>query len=64
MSSGAHAKTIIRGEIIAGGIILVNTLPGAKVRLDGEEILISDQGIFLLGFQSRTKNYSDFRNTL
>jgi murein DD-endopeptidase MepM/ murein hydrolase activator NlpD len=55
MSSGAHAKTIIRGEIIAGGIILVNTLAGANVRLDGEEILISDQGIFLLGFQREPK---------
>jgi murein DD-endopeptidase MepM/ murein hydrolase activator NlpD len=47
----AHAKTTIKGEIIAGGIILVNTFPGSNARLDGNNILVSDQGTFILGFQ-------------
>ena len=34
-ASIAIAKTTIKGEIIAGGIIIVNTLPGSNVRLDG-----------------------------
>ena len=47
----ANAKTIIKGEIIAGGIIMVNTFPGSNVRLDGNDILVSDQGFFIVGFQ-------------
>ena len=47
----ANAKTTIKGDIIAGGIILVNTFPGASARLDGNDILVSDQGIFIIGFQ-------------
>ena len=47
----ANAKTIIKGEIIAGGIIMVNTFPGSNVRLDGNNILVSDQGVFIVGFQ-------------
>ena len=47
----ANAKTTIKGDIIAGGIILVNTFPGASARLDGNDILVSDHGIFILGFQ-------------
>ena len=47
----ANSKTIIKGEIIAGGIIMVNTFPGSNVRLDGNDILVSDQGVFIVGFQ-------------
>ena len=47
----ANAQTIIKGEIIAGGIIMVNTFPGSNVRLDGNDILVSDQGFFIVGFQ-------------
>jgi len=47
----ANSKTIIKGEIIAGGIIMVNTFPGSNVRLDGNNILVSDQGVFIVGFQ-------------
>ena len=55
ISSVSNAKTIIKGEIIAGGIILVNTLPGANVRLDGNEVLVSDEGVFILGFHRKPK---------
>ena len=51
----ANAKTTIKGEIIAGGIILVKTVPGSSARLDGNDILVSKQGIFILGFQRDPK---------
>ncbi len=51
----ADSKTTIKGEIIAGGIILVNTFPGARALLDGNDILVSDQGIFILGFKRDPK---------
>jgi murein DD-endopeptidase MepM/ murein hydrolase activator NlpD len=47
----ANAETIIKGEVIAGGLILVNSFPGANARLDGKEILVSNQGIFIIGFK-------------
>ena len=46
-----NAKTFIKGEIIAGGIIVVNVSPGATVKLNNESIMISDKGVFLVGFE-------------
>jgi len=46
-----HAKTFIKGEVIAGGILVVNVFPGAKVKLNGELVMISDNGLFLVGFE-------------
>ncbi len=46
-----NAKTFIKGEVIAGGIIIVNVFPGAKVKLNGESVMISDNGLFLVGFE-------------
>ena len=45
------AKTFIKGEVIAGGIIVVNVFPGAKVKLNGASVMISDKGLFLVGFE-------------
>jgi len=46
-----NAKTFIKGEVIAGGIIVVNVFPGAKVKLNGASVMISDKGLFLVGFE-------------
>ena len=46
-----NAKTFIKGEIIAGGIIVVNVFPGAKAKLNGESVMISAKGLFLVGFE-------------
>ena len=46
-----NAKTFIKGEVIAGGILVVNVFPGAKVKLNGELVMISDNGLFLVGFE-------------
>ena len=48
-----NAKTFIKGEIIAGGIIIVNVSPGSTVKLNGESIMISDKGVFLVGFERK-----------
>ena len=48
-----NAKTFIKGEIIAGGIIIVNASPGSTVKLNGESIMISDKGVFLVGFERK-----------
>ena len=48
-----NAKTFIKGEIIAGGIIVVNVSPGATVKLNDESIMISDKGVFLVGFERK-----------
>ena len=46
-----NAKTFIKGEIIAGGILVVNVFPGAKAKLNGESVMISAKGLFLVGFE-------------
>ena len=46
-----NAKTFIKGEVIAGGILVVNVFPGAKVKLNGASVMISDKGLFLVGFE-------------
>ena len=48
-----NAKTFIKGEIIAGGIIVVNVSPGSTVKLNDESIMISDKGVFLVGFERK-----------
>ena len=48
-----NAKTFIKGEIIAGGIIIVNVSPGSTVKLNDESIMISDKGVFLVGFERK-----------
>jgi len=49
------AETYIKGEIIAGGIILVNSFPGASVKLDGTSLMVSDDGLFIIGFEREPK---------
>ena len=48
-----NAKTFIKCEIIAGGIIIVNVSPGSTVKLNDESIMISDKGVFLVGFERK-----------
>ena len=49
------AETYIKGEIIAGGIILVNSFPGALVKLDDISLMVSDEGLFIIGFERDPK---------
>ena len=40
----------LRGDLVQGGLVFGQTLPGAKATLDGEPLMVSDDGRFLLGF--------------
>lgn len=40
----------LQGELVQGGLVFGQTLPGATATLDGEPLMVSDAGRFLLGF--------------
>ncbi len=45
-----HAQTHINGEAIQGGLIFGQSPAGSKVTLDGEAVLTSNDGRFVIGF--------------
>lgn len=38
------------GAMTQGGLVVGRTVPGAEVRLDGKQVRVSDDGVFVLGF--------------
>lgn len=40
----------LQGDLVQGGLVFGQTLPGATATLDGEPLMVSDDGRFLLGF--------------
>lgn len=40
----------LKGDLVQGGLVFGQTLPGARASLDGEPVMVSDDGRFLLGF--------------
>ena len=40
----------LKGELAQGGLVFGETLPGASATLDGEPVMVSDEGLFILGF--------------
>jgi len=40
----------LKGELSQGGLVFGETLPGAKATLDGEPVMVSEEGRFVLGF--------------
>jgi len=40
----------LEGEVIQGGLILGEAPPGSLVTLDGQEVMVSSQGQFVIGF--------------
>ncbi|MCB2112443.1 MAG: M23 family metallopeptidase [Parvularculaceae bacterium] len=40
----------LTGDLVQGGLVFATTLPGARVSLDGEPVMVSDEGRFILGF--------------
>ncbi len=56
LSVSAHAGTYtLKGEFQQGGLIFGTVTPGSLVTLDASEILVSDDGLFLLGFGRKAK---------
>ena len=52
----AVAETSLRGAMEQGGVVIGTTEAGSRVTLDGKEIPVSDNGIFLLGFGRDAKS--------
>lgn len=44
------ASVKLEGGLVQGGLVFGQTLPGAKAALDGEPVMVSEDGRFLLGF--------------
>ena len=44
---------VLDGEFIEGGLVRGSTAAGARVRLDGKQIRVSGDGLFLLGFDRK-----------
>ena len=40
----------LQGEPVQGGLIFGQVLPGCHVTLDGREVMVSDAGVFVIGF--------------
>jgi len=40
----------LNGGLVQGGLVFGQTLPGANITLDGDPIMVSDEGRFILGF--------------
>lgn len=40
----------LKGALVQGGLVFGETLPGAKATLDGEPVMVSEDGRFVLGF--------------
>ena len=45
-ASGLH----LEGELVQGGLVRGQVAPGSRVRLDGRELRVSEDGWFVLGF--------------
>jgi murein DD-endopeptidase MepM/ murein hydrolase activator NlpD len=43
-------SVLLQGDLIQGGMVIGETLPGSRVFYDGEPIRVSPEGLFLLGF--------------
>ena len=46
----ASAGVAIQGEQVQGGVLFIQASPGSRAYLDGQEILVSPQGNFVVGF--------------
>ncbi|MEM9232775.1 MAG: M23 family metallopeptidase [Pseudomonadota bacterium] len=43
-------QTVLEGNLAQGGLITGRTPPGSQVLLDGDEILVDENGYFIIGF--------------
>ncbi|HXI86141.1 MAG TPA: M23 family metallopeptidase [Parvularculaceae bacterium] len=47
---GAAKDVTLKGALTQGGLVFGETIPGSKVTLDGEDVMIGDDGRFVIGF--------------
>jgi len=46
----ASSSLVLDGPMIQGGLVVGRVTPGAQVRLDGQRVQVSGNGVFLIGF--------------
>ncbi len=46
----AASGVILQGKAVQGGLLFGRTQPGSHAFLDGEEVIVSDEGNFVIGF--------------
>lgn len=46
----ASEHVVLNGNFAQGGLVFGQTEPGAKARLDGEDVMVGDDGRFVIGF--------------
>lgn len=49
--AGSSEHVALDGNFTQGGLVFGQTLPRAKVRLDGEDIMVDEEGRFVVGFE-------------
>ncbi len=49
-----NGADIVRGTAIEGGLIIAQTTPGSSVKIDGNAVPISENGLFLIGFHHQS----------
>ncbi|MFU8833239.1 MAG: M23 family metallopeptidase [Wenzhouxiangella sp.] len=50
LAVGAHAQVTLDGDPIQGGLISGQAPAGSRVEFDGQQVMVSDQGHFLIAF--------------
>jgi murein DD-endopeptidase MepM/ murein hydrolase activator NlpD len=50
MALPAKALEILSGEVIQGGLVLLKAEPGSLLSLDGEPLMVTEDGIAVIGF--------------
>ncbi|WP_456415874.1 M23 family metallopeptidase [Thiolapillus sp.] len=53
------APVELQGQFVQGGLVFGKTMPGARVVHDGEPVLVSPQGDFLIGFNRDAPEQSE-----
>jgi len=50
LTGSAVANVVLDGDLVQGGLMIGSAPPGSKVELDGQALMIDEQGRFLIGF--------------
>ncbi len=50
---------VLSGQFLQGGVVFARTEPGSRVRQDGQQVRVSGDGLFLLGFTRDAPATSD-----
>ena len=54
----------LEGDLVQGGLILGKTLPGSRVTLDGQAVMVSPEGRFVVGFHRDAGRVDEQRDAL